>query len=226
MLYKNFLKPLLDRLLALIFVLLFWWLYIILAILVRINLGSPVLFTQNRPGKIDPKTGKEVIFKLYKFRTMTDERDANGTLLPDGQRLTKFGKFLRSTSCDELPEILFNILLASPKKAMSWVGPRPLLVDYLPRYSREQRRRHEVMPGLTGYAQVNGRNSVSWEEKFSMDVWYVDHISFITDIKIVLKTLEVVFRRSGISSKSSVTMEPFVGTPSSTENKNKEPLSQ
>ncbi len=210
--YKNIIKPVLDRALALIFVLLFWWLYIIIAILVRIKLGSPVLFTQERPGKIDPNTGKEVIFKLYKFRSMTSETDTDGKLLPDEQRLTKFGKFLRSTSCDEIPEILFNILLAPPKKAMSVVGPRPLLVEYLPRYTKEQRRRHEVSPGITGYAQVSGRNSISWEEKFEDDVWYVDHMSFFFDFSILIKTVGVVFKRDGISSETSETMEKFEGS--------------
>ena len=177
--YKDIVKPVLDRLIALIFVVLFWWLYIIIAILVRVKLGSPVLFVQERPGKINPKTGQEEIFKLYKFRTMTDARDENGNLLSDEVRLTKFGKFLRSTSLDEKPEILFNILLGAPGKSLSWVGPRPLLVEYLPRYTKEQRRRHEVAPGLTGYAQVSGRNSIGWEKKFEEDVWYVDHISFL-----------------------------------------------
>ena len=209
--YKNVVKPVLDRLLALIFVLLFWWLYIILAILVRVKLGSPVLFVQERPGKIDPKTGKEVIFKLYKFRTMTSEVDINGELLPDELRLTKFGKTLRSTSCDELPEVLFNILLGKPGQSMSFVGPRPLLVEYLPRYTKEQRRRHEVAPGLTGYAQVSGRNAISWEEKFEDDVYYVDHITFLLDIKIILKTIVVVLKRTGITSDTSATTEYFMG---------------
>lgn len=212
--YKNVVKPVLDRLLALIFVLLFWWLYIILAILVRVRLGSPVLFVQERPGMIDPKTGKERLFKLYKFRTMTSEKDADGNLLPDEQRLTKFGKFLRSTSLDEIPEILWCILLGgrNGESPMSWVGPRPLLVEYLPRYTKEQRRRHEVAPGLTGYAQVSGRNAISWEEKFEDDVWYVDHMSFFFDLKIIIKTFGVVFKRSGISSATSATMEVFKGT--------------
>lgn len=212
--YKNVVKPVLDRLLALIFVLLFWWLYIILAILVRVKLGSPVLFVQERPGMIDPKTGKERLFKLYKFRTMTSEKDADGNLLPDEQRLTKFGKFLRSTSLDEIPEILWCILLGgrNGESPMSWVGPRPLLVEYLPRYTKEQRRRHEVAPGLTGHAQVSGRNAISWEEKFEDDVWYVDHMSFLLDLKIIIKTFGVVFKRSGISSETSATMEVFKGT--------------
>ena len=207
--YKNYIKPAIDVILAFVFVVLFWWLYIILAILVRIKLGTPVLFTQERPGKIDPKTGKEKIFKLYKFRTMTDARDENGELLDDAARLTGFGKLLRKTSMDELPEILFNILL---HRDMSWVGPRPLLVEYLPRYNKEQRRRHEVMPGLTGYAQVSGRNAISWEEKFEDDVWYVTHISFFQDVKIIFKTVMVFFKREGISSDTSATMEKFMGS--------------
>lgn len=207
--YKNYIKPAIDVILAFVFVVLFWWLYIILAILVRIKLGTPVLFTQERPEKINPKTGKEKIFKLYKFRTMTDARDENGELLDDAARLTGFGKLLRKTSMDELPEILFNILL---HRDMSWVGPRPLLVEYLPRYNKEQRRRHEVMPGLTGYAQVSGRNAISWEEKFEDDVWYVTHISFFQDVKIIFKTVMVVFKREGISSDTSATMEKFMGS--------------
>ena len=206
--YRKAIKPFLDKFFALLFVLLFWWLYIVLAIMVRVKLGSPVLFVQERPGKINPKTGKEKIFKLYKFRTMTSETDADGNLLPDEMRLTKFGKFLRSTSCDELPSIFFNMLL---RNDLSIIGPRPLLVSYLPRYTEEQRRRHEVMPGLTGYAQVCGRNAISWDEKFKNDVWYVDHISFILDIKIFFKTIAVVFKRSGISSETSATMEEFKG---------------
>ena len=207
--YKNYIKPAIDVILAFVFVVLFWWLYLILAILVRIKLGTPVLFTQERPGKINPKTGKEKIFKLYKFRTMTDARDENGELLDDAARLTGFGKLLRKTSMDEIPEILFNILL---HRDMSWVGPRPLLVEYLPRYNKEQRRRHEVMPGLTGYAQVSGRNAISWEEKFEDDVWYVTHISFFQDVKIIFKTVMVVFKREGISSDTSATMEKFMGS--------------
>ena len=206
--YKNIVKPFLDRFIALIFTLLFWWLLVIVSIMVRIKLGTPVLFTQERPGKIDPKTGKERIFKLYKFRTMTNERDEDGNLLPDEVRLTKFGKFLRSTSLDELPEIFFNILGGS----LSFVGPRPLLPEYLPRYSSEQRRRHEVTPGLTGYAQVNGRNSISWEEKFKDDVWYVDHVSFIIDIKIIIRTVAIVLMRKGINADNCATMEKFNGT--------------
>lgn len=175
-------------------------LLLVIAILVRIKLGSPVLFKQERPGK------DEKIFTLMKFRTMTDERDENGELLPDEVRLTKFGKFLRSTSIDELPE-LFNIL----KGNMSVIGPRPLLVQYLPRYNTHQHRRHEVRPGLSGWAQVNGRNAISWQEKFNLDVEYVDNYSLFMDIKILFMTVINVFKRDGISSETSATMEEFMG---------------
>lgn len=177
------------------------------ALAVRKNLGTPVIFSQERPGRIDPKTGKEKIFKLYKFRSMTDERGADGELLPDEIRLTDFGKFLRSTSLDELPE-LFNII----KGDMAIVGPRPLLVKYLPRYNDKQRRRHEVRPGLTGLAQVHGRNSVTWAEKFNWDVKYVENISFIEDAKIIFKTIYSVISKEGINSEASVTMYEFMGT--------------
>lgn len=170
------------------------------ALLVKGKLGGPVLFSQERPGK----DGK--VFKLYKFRTMTDERDAEGNLLPDEVRLTPFGKKLRSTSLDELPE-LFNIL----KGDMAVVGPRPLLVRYLPLYNEHQARRHEVRPGLTGLAQVHGRNAITWEEKFDWDVRYVDHVSFLGDWRIVLETVNAVLRRDGISSGDSATMRPFEG---------------
>lgn len=198
--YEKYSKRILDIICALTALIVFWWLYVIVAVLVRIKLGSPVLFKQERPGK------DEKIFELYKFRTMTDAKDKNGDLLPDEIRLTKFGRLLRATSLDELPEA-FNIL----KGDMSVIGPRPLLVRYLPRYSAEQHRRHEVKPGLSGYAQAHGRNAVSWEEKFQMDVWYVDHISFLTDVKIILDTVRSVVRREGISSETSVTMEEFRG---------------
>ncbi len=200
--YKNIVKPVLDRLLALIFVLLFWWLYIILAIMVREKLGSPVLFVQERPGKIDPKTGKERIFKLYKFRTMTSETDAEGRLLPDAQRLTTFGKFLRSTSLDELPEILFNILL---RGNMSIVGPRPQLIRDMVYMTTEQRKRHIVTPGLTGLAQVNGRNAITWEEKLDWDIRYVESLSFVTDFKMIIGTVFAVLKRSGITDGENAT---------------------
>ena len=170
------------------------------AILVRTKLGSPVLFTQERPGK------DEKIFKLYKFRTMTDARDSEGNLLPDKDRLPEFGRKLRATSLDELPE-LFNII----KGDMSIVGPRPLLVKYLPRYNDVQKRRHEVRPGFTGLAQVHGRNSISWEEKFDWDVKYIDRITFMGDLKIILDTVGTVFKREGISAEGSATMEEFMG---------------
>lgn len=179
---------------------------LVLCILVRTKLGSPVLFKQERPGKTDKKTGEEKIFTLYKFRTMTDERDENGELLPDAVRLTKFGKFLRSTSLDELPEFI-NII----KGDMSFIGPRPLLVKYLPLYSQHQRRRHLVRPGLSGLAQVNGRNTLSWEEKFNLDVEYVEKCSLGLDIKIFFMTIMSVLKREGISSETSATMETFTG---------------
>ncbi len=206
--YEAFVKPVLGWLLALVFVALFWWLYIILAILVRTKLGSPVLFTQDRPGRMDKRTGQEKIFKLYKFRTMKDALDKNGNPLPDEDRMTSFGSKLRSTSLDELPEILFNILIF---RDMAWIGPRPLLVKYLPRYSATQRRRHEVKPGLTGNAQAHGRNAISWSQKFALDVEYVDHITFVTDIKIIFDTIGALFKREGINSENSATMEEFLG---------------
>lgn len=173
----------------------------IIALLVKKKLGSPVLFIQDRPGL------NEKVFKLYKFRSMTETKDSNGRLLPDEVRLTTFGKKLRSTSLDELPE-LFNIL----KGDMAIVGPRPLLVRYLPRYSKYQARRHEVRPGFTGYAQVHGRNAISWEEKFDKDVYYVDHVSFLGDWKIVLQTVKAVIKKEGITSETAATMEEFMGT--------------
>ena len=171
------------------------------AILVKTKLGSPVLFTQERPGK------DEKIFKLYKFRTMTDERDENGELLPDDVRLTKFGKLLRSTSLDELPELI-NIV----KGDMAVVGPRPLLVRYLDRYNDHQKRRHEVRPGFTGLAQVHGRNAISWEEKFDWDVKYVNYISFAGDVRIIIDTVKTVFKREGINAPGEATMGEFMGT--------------
>lgn len=199
--YEKYFKRPLDIVCAFLAILVFSWLYLIVAILVRVKLGSPVLFTQERPGK------DEKIFKLYKFRTMTNARDETGNLLPDDVRLTKFGRFLRSTSLDELPEA-FNIL----KGDMSVIGPRPLLVQYLDRYSPEQHRRHEVRPGLSGYAQVHGRNAISWEEKFRLDVTYVDHITFLGDLKILWDSVVVAFiKKDGITSETSATMEEFMG---------------
>lgn len=200
--YERFFKRPLDILCALLALTVFCWLYAIVAILVRVKLGSPVIFKQDRPGK------NEKIFTLYKFRTMTDEKDENGNLLPDEIRLTKFGRFLRKTSLDELPEAV-NIL----KGDMSVVGPRPLLVEYLPRYNEKQKHRHDVRPGLTGYAQVHGRNAISWEEKFDLDIEYVDKITFIGDVKIVFQTVFKSFvKQEGISSQTSATMEVFMGS--------------
>lgn len=199
--YAKYIKRLLDFILSLIAIIILSPILLIVAILVRIKLGSPVIFKQERPGL------HEKIFTLYKFRTMTDAKDKEGNLLPDDVRLTKFGKLLRSTSLDELPE-LFNIL----KGDMAIVGPRPLLVRYLPLYNEHQKHRHDVRPGFTGLAQVNGRNSISWEEKFDLDVYYTKHLSFFMDIKIIIKTVKVVLFREGISSETSVTMEEFRGS--------------
>jgi sugar transferase EpsL len=174
---------------------------LVLILLVRVNLGAPILFRQTRPGL----HGKP--FAMYKFRTMTNERDAEGDLLPDAQRLTRFGRFLRSTSLDELPELI-NVL----KGEMSLVGPRPLLMEYLPLYTAEQARRHEVRPGITGWAQVNGRNAISWEEKFKLDVWYVDNRSLWLDIRILWMTFQKVFKREGISQAGQATAEKFMGS--------------
>lgn len=199
--YEGYVKRLLDVTLSFLAILVLSPVMIITAILVRIKLGSPVIFRQRRPGK------DEKIFDMYKFRSMTDKRDNAGKLLPDEKRLTAFGRKLRATSLDELPE-LFNIL----KGDMSIVGPRPLLVQYLPLYNDKQKRRHEVKPGFTGLAQVNGRNSISWEEKFDWDIKYVDSISFLGDCKIIIKTIKTVARHTGISSETSATMEAFTGT--------------
>ena len=199
--YSKYIKRIFDFCLAQMMVIVLGIPMLMVALIVITKIGSPILFKQDRPGK----DGK--VFQMYKFRSMTDERDENGELLPDEVRLTSFGKKLRSTSLDELPELL-NVL----KGDMSFIGPRPLLVRYLPLYNERQRRRHEVRPGITGYAQVNGRNAISWEEKFEKDVWYVEHISFWTDIKILFKTVTVVFGRKGISSETAVTMEEFKGS--------------
>ncbi|MCR5226397.1 MAG: sugar transferase [Eubacterium sp.] len=188
--YEAIFKRLIDIVASAIVVLLFSWLYLLLALIVRINLGSPVIFTQDRPGR----NGK--IFKLYKFRSMSDKRDEKGELLPDKLRLNKFGKILRSTSLDELPE-LFNIL----KGDMSIVGPRPLLVKYLPYYNTHDARRHEVKPGLTGLAQVSGRNAMTWKDKFEKDIEYVDNLTFLMDVKVVLLTVKKVLTREGIEFK-------------------------
>ena len=194
-------KTLFDKSLALLLIILFSPIYIIVSILILIKMGSPILFRQKRPGL------HEQIFGIYKFRTMTNEKDENGELLPDDQRLVGIGKFIRSASLDELPQI-FNVL----KGDMSFVGPRPLLIEYLPLYNDRQKKRHDVKPGITGWAQVNGRNAISWEQKFEYDVWYVEHQSFWLDMKILWMTFLKVVRRSDISSDTAVTMEKFEGT--------------
>ncbi|MCT4478542.1 sugar transferase [Peribacillus frigoritolerans] len=199
--YRRFIKRAMDFILSLIAIVVLSPILLVVALLVRVKLGSPVLFKQKRPGL------NEDVFLMYKFRTMTDERDEHGELLPDNVRLTRFGRLLRSTSLDELPE-LFNILRGD----MSIVGPRPLLVQYLPIYNDHQKRRHEVRPGLSGLAQVNGRNAISWENKFDLDVEYVDNVSFIGDWKIIFLTIKKVFVREGINSEVAATMEPFKGT--------------
>lgn len=198
--YKNYLKRILDIICSLGFILCFWWLYILIAVLVKIKLGSPVIFKQQRPGL----NGK--IFTMYKFRSMTDAKDKNGNLLSDAERLPRFGKVLRATSLDEIPEFI-NVL----KGDMSLIGPRPLLVEYLERYSDEQKRRHNVRPGITGWAQVNGRNAISWEQKFKYDVEYVDKLSFLLDMKIVFLTIKKIVVKEGISQEGNVTMEEFKG---------------
>lgn len=198
--YNRLFKRVIDIICALLAIIVFCWLYVIIAILVRIKLGSPIIFKQARPGMIDLNTGKEKIFYLYKFRTMTDERDKNGNLLPDDERLTKFGRFLRSTSMDELPEA-FNIL----KGDMSIIGPRPLLVEYLPFYTKEEHHRHDIRPGLSGWAQINGRNAIdSWEQRFEYDLEYVKNVSFIFDIKILVLTIVKVLKRSDIQVGSQI----------------------
>lgn len=199
--YKNFFKRVIDFILVLTILAIIWPVLLLITLwLYFANKGAGAFFFQERPGK----NGK--IFKVIKFKTMTDERDKDGNLLPDEWRLTKVGKFIRSTSIDELPQ-LFNVL----KGDMALIGPRPLLVQYLSLYNKKQARRHEVRPGITGWAQCNGRNAISWMKKFEFDVWYVDHCSFLLDVKIIFITLKKVFVREGISSETSATMEPFTG---------------
>lgn len=199
--YARFFKRILDFILSLCTLVVLFPVFLVLIILGAVNMKGNPFFTQLRPGK------NEKIFRLIKFRTMTNQKDKEGNLLPDDVRLTKYGKFLRSTSLDELPELL-NIVVGD----MSIVGPRPLLVKYLSRYNEEQKHRHDVRPGLTGYAQANGRNAVTWVDKFKMDVWYTRNISFKLDVKIILDTVRCVLKRDGISSESSATMEEFMGS--------------
>jgi sugar transferase EpsL len=193
-------KRILDVLLTLAGMVILSPLLLVISILVRINFGSPILFRQQRPGYLAKP------FWVYKFRSMTEARDAQNNLLPDSERITRLGKFLRSTSLDELPE-MFNVL----RGEMSWVGPRPLLMQYLERYSPEQARRHEVLPGITGWAQIHGRNALTWEEKFKLDVWYVDHQTFWLDVKILLISVMKVLRREGINQPGQATAEEFMG---------------
>ena len=200
--YSKYFKRMIDFCLSLIGLIVLSPLLLLLMLLGAVFMGGNPFFTQARPGK------DEKIFKLIKFRTMDNRKDKDGNLLPDEVRLNKYGRFLRSTSLDELPELI-NIL----KGDMAIVGPRPLLVRYLERYNEEQHHRHDVRPGLTGYAQAHGRNAISWEDKFAMDVWYTKHITFLGDIKILIDTVMVVFKRSGVSSETSATMEEFMGTP-------------
>ena len=197
--YKLFFKRVIDIFFSLIFILLFWWLYIVVVILVKKKLGSPVLFKQKRPGL------NEKIFIMYKFRRMIDKKDEKGDLLPDKDRLTRFGKFLRSTSLDEIPE-LWNVL----KGEMSLVGPRPLLVQYLSKYTKEEKRRHEVKPGITGWAQINGRNNTTWSDRFKNDVYYVENFSFLLDMKIIIQTFLKVIKRRDINQNEDVTMRNFL----------------
>ncbi len=198
--YRKFIKRPMDIILSLCAIIVLSPILINVMILVKLKLGSPVLFKQKRPGL------NEKIFTMYKFRTMTDEKDENGELLPNHIRLTKFGRILRATSLDELPE-LFNILRGD----MSIIGPRPLLIEYLPLYNVKQKRRHDVSPGLSGLAQVNGRNTISWEEKFNYDVEYVESISFLLDLKLIIQTFFKVFKREGVNKSDNVTMEKFKG---------------
>jgi len=199
---RHFIKRIIDIIVSTVGLLILSPMLLILAVIIRVKLGSPVLFRQQRPGL----RGKG--FVLYKFRTMTDQRDETGRLLPDEERLPAFGRFLRSTSIDELPE-LFNVL----KGDMSIIGPRPLMMKYLDRYTPEQARRHDVKPGITGWAQINGRNAISWEDRFKLDVWYVDNWGLWLDLKIIFRTVAAVFKREGITQQGRVTMDEFLGTP-------------
>lgn len=203
--YRNYIKRVFDFICALLAMIVFWWLYVVIAIFVRVKLGSPIIFLQERPGMINPKTGKEKNFKLCKFRTMTDARDENGDLLPDSMRLTVFGKILRTTSLDELPEAI-NILRGD----MSVVGPRPLLVKYLDYYTEFEHNRHSVRPGLTGSAQVSGRNTLTWEARFKYDNEYVENVSFWGDVKIILLTVKKVFIHEGIEYKNNETFMDYI----------------
>lgn len=205
--YAKFAKRGIDFVLSLLSLLVLSPVLLLLTIIGGIAMKGNPFFVQKRPGMIDKKTGKECILSLIKFRTMTNARDENGELLPDADRLIPYGQFLRKTSLDELPS-LWNVVIGD----LALVGPRPLLVKYLPRYTPEQRRRHEVRPGITGYAQAYGRNAISWEERFEKDVYYVDHVSLGFDIKILFKTVAVVLKREGISSETSATMEEFMGS--------------
>lgn len=200
--YRKYIKRILDFTLSLVALIILSPIFLVIAVLVRIKLGSPVIFKQQRPGL------NEKIFKLYKFRTMTDKKDENGNLLPDEERLTKFGKFLRSTSLDELPELI-NIL----KGDMSIVGPRPLLVEYLEYYTEKEKHRHDVRPGLTGLAQVNGRNYVKWEEKFAMDLEYIEKLSFKNDVSILVKTVLIVLKRNNIETASTIEHDGVIYQP-------------
>ena len=204
--YKPFFKRFWDIFLSWLALTVFSPLFLILTIIGAIAMKGNPFFIQRRPGKINKKTGKEKIFSLIKFRTMSNAKDKDGNLLPDEKRLNDYGKFLRSTSLDEFPEAL-NIFIGD----MSVIGPRPLLVKYLDRYNEEQHHRHDVRPGLSGYAQVHGRNTVSWQEKFEMDVWYTKHVSIFLDIKIIFQTVFKMFKREGISSGTDATMEEFMG---------------
>lgn len=204
--YAKFFKRVIDFLLSFVALILLSPLFLILSIIGAFAMHGNPFFTQPRPGRIDKRTGKERIFKLIKFRTMSNKKDENGKLLPDADRLNGYGRLLRKTSLDELPE-LFNILVGD----MAIVGPRPLLVKYLPLYTEEQRHRHDVRPGLTGYAQIHGRNAISWEKKFELDLYYIKHCTFATDVKIVFGTVLAVLKRSGINGEGSATMEEFKG---------------